>query len=65
MRLSCEVNVYKFRRGFGTLPLYSLCINKPIICLTNTLNGSIHVKVYNCSVFVCEYVITQTILFCS
>ena len=71
MSLSCAVGVtsllhlYRFWRAFGTLLFDNLCINKPILCLTNIFNGSILVIVYNCSVVWYEYVIILTILFCS
>ena len=40
-------DLYTFWIGFGTLPWDGLYINKPILCVTNILNGSLPVLLYN------------------
>ena len=60
-------DLYRFKRGLGTLPFVNFCINRPIICLTNIQNGRIPQLAYNCSLFIklCEGEIIFTILFCN
>ena len=54
MSLSSEVSMDIFirfiyiKKGLGTLPFDNLYINRPILCLTNILNGRIPERAYNC-----------------